>query len=198
MPIDMSAAIKAPPARRNARNSTSQTAARIQVQTQTIREQRETGLSGVGQLGQGLCLMSKQYAQAATFGMYWAPIARELAVLAESQSVVAKAADFLITAGPYAALIQVGLPFIMQTAANYGLIDAEKAVGANIVPPKVLEAQMKADMSRIQAEALRDQQMAMQEAAKAQREYQAMVIAQEKVARAEAEGMNNHDAAAVS
>jgi hypothetical protein len=140
-----------------------------------------------------LCILGKQYAQAATFGMYWEPIAKELANLSESQPVIAKAADILITAGPYAALISVATPFAMQTAANYGLIDAKKAVGSNIVPPAVLEAQMKARMAEMEAQAIREQQAAMQRALQAQQEYERVLLEAENAKRAAAkDGVDNH------
>lgn len=173
MPIDMSAA-KAPPARAQRAKAANRANSAAQVTVNsgfTSAEMRFDGLMGLGQLGQGACLMTKQYAQAATFGQHWQPIAKELTNLSQSQPTVAKYVDLIIAVGPYAALIQAVTPFLMQTAANYGLINAESATGGGIVPPAVLEAQMKADYARMQAQAIREQQEAIQEAQRAQAEY---------------------------
>lgn len=171
MPIDMSAAT-APP-KRGTRTPTARASASKTVAppVASLAEQRFAGLNGLGQLGQMACTMGKQYAQAATFGMHWQPIARELAVLADTQPTIARYVDLVITAGPYAALIGAVTPFVMQTAANYGLIKA----GTGTVPPAVLESQMKAAMARQEADALREQHQAVQDAENAQREYNAMV-----------------------
>jgi len=205
MPIDLSA-MKAPPARSARKTTATRTPAATQAaQTQSTLELRTQGLMGVGQLGQGLCLLGKQYAQAATFGMHWGPIATEVAKVAETQPTIAKYTDLLITAGPYAALIQVSIPFIAQTLANFGIIDAENA-GGSIVPPKVLEAQMRADYARMQTAALQAQQEAILQAERAQQEYNRAMAEHARVQQAETQqhvandqwDAKLHDAASVS
>ena len=176
MPIDMSAAVKAP-----ARKTTGSKATPTPVKTadyKTPTEKRTEGLNGLGQLAQGLCLMMGQYADAATFGMHFPPVARELAAVAESNETIAKPIDFLIEIGPYGALLEAAIPLVMQMLANHRLIKAEAMIGSNIVPPEVLEAQMKAQVMRVQAQAMRDQQVAMAEAQAAQREMQEMMASQ--------------------
>lgn len=146
--------------------------------------------------------MGKQYAQAATFGMHWGAIAKELAILSDTQPTVARYVDLVITAGPYAALIAAVAPFAMQTAVNYGLISG----GPGTVSPTVLDAQMKAGIARAESQALREQQEAMQEAQRAEREYNEMLRSMEAQRQAELQHNveNNgwdpriHDAAAVS
>lgn len=193
MPIDMSAATKAPPARAN-RKPTTQKSAPARIAAPSNAEARYDGLMGLGSLGQGICFMAKQYAQAATFGKHWAPVAKELAVLADSQPVVAKYTDLLITAGPYVGLVQALVPFTMQTLANYGFINAENAGGGSVVAPAVLEAEMKAEMARMQTEALRAQREAMREAAAAQAEWDALVAENAP----QTDRVNGYDPAAVS
>jgi hypothetical protein len=122
--------------------------------------------------------MTGQYADAATVGMHFPPVAKELANIAETNEAIAKPIDFLIEIGPYGALIEAAIPLVMQILANHRLIKAEAMIGSNIVPPEVLEAQMKAQVMRVQAQAMRDQQAALAEAQAAQREMQEMMAAQ--------------------
>lgn len=116
--------------------------------------------------------MARQYADAATVGMHGPNIARELAALADDYEQVAKPIDVLIQAGPFAALLAVLLPFGLQLAANHKLIDASSMVGSSVIPPEVLEAQMKADIARMQAQAMKEQQEALAAAQSAQVEYE--------------------------
>lgn len=190
MPIDMSAAV-APPKRGTRKPVARSTATAASVPTASLAEQRFDGLMGIGSLGQGLCFMAKQYAQAATFGQHWGPIAKETAALASSQPTVARYVDLIITAGPYVGLLTAVTPFVMQTLANYGLINAENAAGGGVVSPRILEAQMKAGMAQREAQAMREQQMAMEDAANAQREYEAAKA--EMLRRQEAELKSNVD-----
>jgi len=142
---------------------------------QSPSEKRTEGLNGLGQLAQGLCLMTGQYADAAALGQHWPPMAKELAAVAESNETIAKPIDFLIEIGPYGALIQAAIPLVMQLLANHRIIKAEGMIGSNVVPPEVLEAQMKAQVMRMQAQAMRDQQQALAEAQDAQREMEALM-----------------------
>lgn len=166
MPIDMPD-VKAPP-RKTARKTTATASAQPR---QTMQDVRREGLEGIAQLAQAACLMGQQYADAATIRMYGVPLAGELAKLADIYDVIAKPVDLLIQAGPFAGIIAIAVPATMQFLANHKVIDAEKAVGSNIVPPKVLEAQMKAEVTRMQADAQRAQAEAMRDAREAQAEF---------------------------
>ena len=171
MPVDMSAAVKAPPRRSIGRVQPAKATATV-AETRSPFERRRDGLYDLGQLGQGLCLMTQQWADAAAVGQHWPNLATELAKVADSNEIIAKPIDFLIEIGPYGALIVAGMPLVLQIAANHKWIDATKMIGQGVVPPEVLEAQMKAQVAKMQADAMREQQMAMQEAAKAQAEYE--------------------------
>lgn len=173
MPIDMSlAAAKAPP-RKNA--SGTRRALTAAPETKSITERRAEGLSGLAQLGQGLCLMLGQYADAAALGRHFEPVAIETAKLAERYDVIAKPIDVLIEVGPFGAFIAALMPLGLQLAANHGWIDAERVASQGVVPPSVLEAQMKAEMARMQAQAMQAQRQAMMDAQQAQREYESMM-----------------------
>jgi hypothetical protein len=88
-------------------------------------------------LGQGLLLLTRQYADAATVGTHFPNVARELANLAENYDQLAKPIDLLIQIGPFGALIAAAMPMVMQLAANHNLIDATSGLGG-VVPPKML------------------------------------------------------------
>jgi hypothetical protein len=167
MPIDMSG-VSAPPKRR---------AARAPVQRQSAepeysqRQMRSEGLQGLGALAQGILNMAGQYADAGAIGMYWPRMATETAKLADDYEVIAKPIDILIRVGPFGALIALGMPLVMQIAANHRLVDASRMMGSSVMPPEVLEAQMKSQIMRQQAEAQREQMEALKEAQSAQAEY---------------------------
>lgn len=165
MPIDMSAA-KAPP-RRTARASVTPVAP-----PSSAKDKRTEGLLGLGQLAQGICTITQQYADAATIGQHWENIAPELASLADEYDVLAKPIDLLIQAGPFGALIATVLPFGMQILTNHGIL---KPGTMGSLPPELLETRMKTQLMRMQAESMREQQKALREAQTAQAEVEKMM-----------------------
>jgi hypothetical protein len=179
MPIDVSA-VKAPP-----RKSTgTRTPTKATVETKSPNERRVEGLLGLAQLGQGFCLITQQWADAAAIGKHFPPVAVELANIADGNEFIAKPIDFLIEVGPYGALVTAAMPLVMQILANHKIIDASKLINQGVVPPEVLEAQMKAQVAKMQADAMREQAQAMAEAEAAQAQYQAFMTERlnEKVA----------------
>src|ERR1700753_812446 len=174
MPINTSSPTP-PPSR--SRRATSAAGPEIPQGMSPETRKRADGLVGIMQLVQAGCLMFGQYADAATIGMHGPRIAPEAAKVAETTEWLAKPIDFLIEIGPFGGLIAALLPLGLQLAANHRMIDANRVIGSDIVPPEVLEAQMKAQVLRAQAEAAKQQQMAMQEAQSAQREFEEMMRA---------------------
>jgi len=168
----MSAA-KAPPRRNAAKKAAEPTAPATSAQSLT--EQRNDGLLGLASLGAGVCLMFGQYADAMTVNKFFPPIAREVAKIADTNESVAKPIDFIIKVGPYGALLAALIPFSLQIMANHQIIDASRALGQGIVPPEVLEAQMKAEVARMQAEAIMAQQQAVNEANEAAAAYEKLM-----------------------
>jgi hypothetical protein len=178
MPIDMSAATKAPPRKRAANGSVTRQAP-VQVETLSVTEKRAKGMMELGQLGQGILLMFGQYADAAAIGTHFPPVARELANVADSADILAKPIDFLIEVGPYGALIAAGMPLVMQLMANHRMLNADMLVSQGVVPPQLLEAQMKAQVAQMATEAMKAQQLAMKEAQAAQTEFEEMMAKQQ-------------------
>lgn len=166
MAVNFAAATKAPPVKSSRRGMPP-----VVETPRSVRELREDGLNGLGQVGQGLLLAIKQYADAATVGIHWGNITPELAKLADQYEVLAKPIDLLIQIGPFGALIGTLLPFAAQLAANHRFISP----GAmNTAPPEMLSAQMQTQLAKMQAEMLKAQKAAMEELKTTQEELDAL------------------------
>jgi hypothetical protein len=126
---------------------------------------REEAANGIFQLAGFGCVVTHQYADAGAISMHGPTISRELAQTAETSEPIAKALDYIMDAGPYAGLIVAVMPLVLQLMANHGVIKAELVSGGGVVPPKALESQVKADMAKQAAEALRAQEAAEEEMA---------------------------------
>lgn len=172
MPIDMSAAVKAPPRKNAPRKAAASTAVATTVDTRTPFERRNQGLVELGQGAAGICLMTRQYADAAAVNQHFPPIARELALLADQHESIAKPIDFLIELGPWYGIVMAAMPLVLQIMANHKMLNAAAMAGMGVVPPDVLENQAKAQIARMQAAALAEQQEAMLEAQRAQQQYE--------------------------
>lgn len=174
MPIDMSAAtVKAPPKKR-ATTAVKATANTPQ-DTRTPNERRHDGLMGLASLGQGICMMTGQHADAMAIGKFFPPVSQEIANIADEYESVAAPIDFMIKIGPFGALITALLPLGLQIMANHGVIDASAAASHGVMPPDVLKAQMRAEMMRHAANTLELQNKAMAEANAAQQDYEKLM-----------------------
>lgn len=173
MPIDMSAAT-APPKRRtsNPRAAVKNVPTPKEEQYSSEVQRRSDGMNGLAQMAQGVCAVVGLYADAATIGMFFPPVATELAKVADKNEAIAKPIDFLIAVGPYGALIGAVMPFAFQVAANHGWIDASRMAAQGVVPPAVLEAQMKTQMMQMAAQAQQAQNEALIQQRSAQKEYE--------------------------
>lgn len=130
-------------------------------ESQSTKDRTEA-LVGLGQLAQVPLLATKQYADAGAVSLYWPNVAKEIAVLADTNEQIAKLIDPLIQVGPYTALIAAALPFVMQIAVNHKLVQAG-AMGT--VPGESLAAQIETAMVQQELEALRTQRDAEKAAA---------------------------------
>jgi hypothetical protein len=124
---------------------------------------RETELTGYLQVGSLVCVMKGWYADAGALSVHGPAFVHELADMAEHDEKVAKIVDYFVTAGPYSKLLAAALPLILQFGVNHGRISADAAGSGGIVPPETLEARVKADIARIQAEAIREAREAQAE-----------------------------------
>lgn len=167
--IDMSlATTKAPPRKRAA---STRTPAAPQPD---VSERREQAFMGLGQIAQSVCIMSGQYADAATIGRYWEGIGKEVVPIANmpGNEWLGSGLDLLVKVGPYTSLMAVLIPFGLQLAANHKMVDASKVGGQGVVPPEVLEAQMRAQTAQMQVEALKAKNDALRYAAQMQAEHE--------------------------
>lgn len=171
MAIDMSA-VSAPKRRTSAQTSTPRKATPV-AETRSLREVRREGLDGIGQVAAGILVLTSNMADAGAVSQYWPGVSKELAELADTNETIAGVADFLTKTGPYTALIMAVLPLGLQIAANHRMVDAAALSSFGVIPPEVLEAQMKAEVMRQQAEALRAQQDLMAEMQEAEKQLAA-------------------------
>lgn len=173
MPIDMSAATKAPPRKTTSGGGTTArtraTASVPAASSTSVFEARQRGLAGLATLAHTGALMMGWQADAATIAEYGPDIATEIAHTADTNDTIAKGVDWLCQVGPYGKLITLCVPFIMQLAANHKLIPANTP---GVKSPEVLASQMNAQLVRMQAEAKREQMQAMREAREAQERFQ--------------------------
>lgn len=146
MPIDMSLAATAPPAKRGTSSRSSSTP------RQTISEKRTEAVAGVFQLAQYGCILTRQYSDAAAIGMHGEPIAVEVSKLAAQEDKVAQVVDYLLEVGPYAGLIAATMPLVLQLLANHKVLPANKVQG--VVPPDVLSMRMEATLAKQAADQL--------------------------------------------
>ena len=126
--------------------------------SQKLFDQRVEGLNSIMSLGQGACILSRQYADAAAIGIHGPKLMQEVANLAHTSELVAKSVDWLVTIGPYGGIVLAAYPLVMQILANHKVIDTDKVAIGGIVPSRVLEIQMKASIAEQQAAALAEQQ----------------------------------------
>lgn len=144
-----------------------------QINEPSIREQRIDAIDGIWQIiGLG-CIMTGQYADAGAIDMHGHGISIEAVNLAEKNAGIAKGADTLLQVGPYAAIVAVSMPLIVQVLVNHKVVPAEKMASANVVHPDVLESQVKTKMMHAAMEALRAQRDAENELAAMQAEFAA-------------------------
>jgi hypothetical protein len=156
---------------RKADTPNTQTAAKVQV-PQTVKEQRADAVDGIFQLVGLGCIIVGQYADAGAISVHSPPISIEVAEMAEKNEGVAKAVDSLLQVGPYAGLVAVVMPLVLQLLANHKIVPAEKFANANVVKPEILESQVKTNMARQAMEALQAQASAEEELAAMRREMQ--------------------------
>lgn len=104
-------------------------------------------------LFQGASLVFGKLADAGAIGLHLPRMAMEAGRLADSNPAVAKFVDPLIAAGPYTALLAASLPLVLQLAVNHGKLPVEAVISMGVVPPAVLEMQMRQEILRVQQEA---------------------------------------------
>lgn len=133
-----------------------------------ILKGRAEAVYGLFQIGSGICLATKQYADAAALAEHGENVAAECAKVAEDNEQFASVIDKLTTVGPYAGLMTALMPLVMQIAVNHKRMEPG---GMGTVDPEILTAKVEADMAEKKIQFLRQAKEAKERAAKAQAEF---------------------------
>lgn len=128
----------------------------------TKDELRQEALNGILQLTQFGCLAFGDFADAGAIGVFGPPMANEVVKLAKENSKVASKVDLLIEVGPYAGLVAATIPFLAQLLVNHKVFKADQFGNAGVMPPEMLETQMRTQVLQRAAEAKREQMEAQE------------------------------------
>lgn len=134
--------------------------------SEKILKSREEAVNGIFQVGQLVCILSKNWADAGAIETHAPNVSRETAALGARYEKVGTTLDALAQVGPFTAIIGAVVPLILQIATNHNKIPADKVASFGVVSPEVLETQAKMQMQRMQYEMLmiqRQQEQAMRQ-----------------------------------
>lgn len=134
----------------------------------SIKAKRVATLDGYSQILQAGFLMVGWHADAETLDMHGGPLLSAVADLGDHHDQFGATLDKADVMGPYLALAVASIPLVMQFAANHGRIDATKVSIGGIVPPEQLANRRQAKLMKAQAEMIRKEREAQEEAMRAQ------------------------------
>lgn len=146
----------------------------------TKDELRQEALNGILQLTQFGCLAFGSFADAGAIGVFGPPIATEVVDLAKDNSKVAHWVDLIIEVGPYAGLVAATIPFLAQLLVNHKVFKAEQFGNAGVMPPEILDTQMRTQVLQRAAQAKREQMEAQEALHKLEEEMMANMNGGEK------------------
>lgn len=166
MPLDLTSGPTPPPATK--RKPSPRAAAANSVAAQKAAEARKTerkdGLDGIWGLAAFGLVMAGQPADAGAFVYHGENVSVAAAEMAESNAQVARVIDFVVSVGPWAALLGAAMPLALQIMVNHKRIP-ESALPMltqiGVMTPAAMEAKARADM-------IEKQNAMMQEAADAE------------------------------
>jgi hypothetical protein len=140
----------------------------------TRAQQRYENVNGFFQLAAVGAVMRGWHADAGALEIHGPPISTEIVTLAEANDSIGKIVDYLGTVGPYTGLVMAVAKLAMQLAVNHNRLPAT-AGGASmgIVSPDALEAKVKADIARFEAQLMQEVLEAQKDAAEASARIQA-------------------------
>lgn len=143
----------------------------------TVKAKRVATLTGYGEILQAGLLMFGQYADAETIDIHGGPLFSAVADLGDHHEAFGASLDKADVMGPYLALAVAAIPMVMQFSANHGRIDATKVSFGGIVPPEQLAHRRQAKLMKAQAEMIRREREAQEEAMRAQQALRAEIQA---------------------
>lgn len=132
--------------------------------------EREEAILGGFQLAALGAVTFGQFADSGAISMHGENISHEVALVAEDNAQFAASIDSFLKVGPYAGLIAATLPLVLQILVNHSVIPQKFIPGGQVVPPDMLEAQVKTELIQMQMEAMRAQQEAEAEFARMKEE----------------------------
>jgi hypothetical protein len=156
--------------------------AEVKPHDNTRREARIKTLDGYSQILQAGFLMTGLHADAETVDMHAPPLLGAIADIGDHHESFGEVLDKSDAFGPYLALAVAAIPMALQFMANHGRIDATKTNVGGILPPEQLANRRQAKLMKAQAEMIRQQRLAAEEAQRAHQEYQAEVQAYNQMA----------------
>lgn len=136
----------------------------------TKRDERAKSVGALFELAQFGCVSFGQYADAGAFALHGPAAAPQLAELAEINPWIAKGIDSLDVIGPWAGLLTALMPLTLQILVNHNRVPLERVASLGVQAPAALDATAKAQIAKMQAEALRQQREAEAEYARVQAE----------------------------
>jgi hypothetical protein len=148
----------------------------VAIPQQSQQDIRAENVYGIFQLGAFALVMTGQFADAGAIDIHAPAIANELSAVAEQNDTIGKGLDILGKIGPWAGLITVTMPLVLQLLVNHKRIPPEKVGATGVMSPEALESQVKTKLMRQQAEMAKEQ-------LKAQAEFDAVVAEMNSVPR---------------
>lgn len=121
-----------------------------------LAQKRKNDMDGFLQIGVALCVFTKQYPDAGAIAMHGGQLTAALARRADQEEKLGKILDYLGVIGPYSEILSAALPLMLQLAANHGRVPPEAVAQFGVVPPQMLETQVKLEIAARQAEMMEE------------------------------------------
>jgi hypothetical protein len=134
---------------------------------------RTESLMEIAGIGQGIALMTGNFADAETIEMHARPLLSAVAKLGDIHPQFGESIDKAEFINPYLAVFAAAIPLTLQFMANHGRIDSRRARIAGIQDPTLLANRQSAKVAQAQAQMIREQREAAEEAQRAQASLQA-------------------------
>lgn len=127
---------------------------------ETIRKDREDAVNGVFQIGSLIAMTFGKWADAGAINTHAPGITTETVKIADKYDSLGNGIDALARVSPFAALVGVVTPLVIQLAANHKMISTQQAAALGATNPDVLAQQMQIQANR---EAIRIQMQIAEE-----------------------------------
>lgn len=106
-----------------------------QAKRSSLHDAREEAVNGIGQLVAMVAVLTNQNDDALAVSTHWPNIATAAADTADNSEGLAKVIDYIMVAGPWAALIGASVPLAIQIMVNHGKLPAGPFEKMGVVQP---------------------------------------------------------------